>query len=146
MPRTKKKMVEEAKLSQRLLKIAEDTNDLRLYKLANGEGEIIDYLIQFVKDNDLGGLSVCGETLASVLRANAARRKKLMKWFSLDQDPTYKEIHYKEIQILDEYAETMLIEIFAQLDELKAKAASDVAAAEKAAADRAAKRVKKDGE
>lgn len=140
MPRTKRSMIEDKKLGQRLLKIAEDTNDLRLYKLANGEGEIIDYLIQFVKDNDLGGLAVCGETLASVLRANAARRKKLMKWFSLDQDPTYKELHYKEIQILDEYAETMLIEIFKQLDDLKVKAAADVAAAEKAAADRVAKR------
>ena len=143
MPRTKKSMIEEKKLGQRLLKIAEDTNDLRLYKLANGEGEIIDYLIQFVKDNEIGGLAVCGETLDSVLRANAARRKKLMKWFSLDQDPTYKELHYKEIQILDEYAETMLIEIFAQLDSLKIKAAADVAAAESAAADRAAKRAAK---
>lgn len=143
MVRTKRKNVEEKKLGQRLLKIAEDTNDLRLYKLANGEGEIIDYLIQFVKDNDLGGLAICGETLASVLRANAARRKRLMKWFSLDQDPTYKELHYKEIQILDEYAETMLIEIFAQLDDLKVKAAADVAAAEKAAADRVAKRAAK---
>lgn len=136
-------MIEEKKLGQRLLKIAEDRNDLRLYKLANGEGEILDYLIQFVKENELGGLAVCGETLDSVLRANAARRKKLMKWFKIDTDPTYKEIHYKEIQLLDEYSETMLIEIFAQLDDLKVKAAADVANAEKAASDRAAKRAAK---
>lgn len=143
MPRVKKEAIKDQPHRQRLFKLAEERNDLRLYKLANGEGEILDYLIQFVNDNDLGGLSICGETLSSVLHANASRRKKVMKWFRLDNDSVYKELHAKELLVLDEYAETMLIEIFNQLDDLKAKAAEDVAAAEKAAAEKAAKRAER---
>lgn len=139
----KEKPVEERKMRERLLQVANERNDLRLYKLANGEGEIIDYLIKFVNDNNLGGLAICGETLESVLRANAARRKKVYKWFNLDKDPVYKEIHAKELVLLDEYAESMLIEIFNQIDDLKIKAAEDVAAAKKAAAEKAAKRATK---
>ncbi len=144
MPRTKHEKAAEDKIfNQRLLKLAEDRNDLRLYKLANGEGEILDYLIKLVNENNLGGLSVCGETLSSVLHANAARKKKVLKWFRLDKDPVYKELHAKELLLIDEYAGVMLTEIFAQLDDLKVKAAADVAAAEKAAAEKAAKRAAK---
>ena len=126
-----------------LLERAEKTNDLQLYKALTGGVSLLDYLIDFVEKNELGGLAICGETLSSVLHANKARRKKVASWYELDTNEAYKTIHQKEIAVIDEQSELMLIEIFDQLDDLKAQAAADVTAAEKAAADRAAKRAAK---
>ena len=129
--------------SDSLIKKAEELNDLQLYKVAIGEVDKLTFLYDFVKRNELGGLVVCGDTLESVLRANKARYNKLENWILFDNDDTYEDLHQRELDLLDEYAEVMLTEIFAQLDDLKAKAAADVAAAEKAAAEKAAKRAAK---
>lgn len=131
------------KKNNALLTLAEKTNDLQLYKVATGEVDKLTFLIDFVAKNNLGGLVVCGDTLDSVLHANKARYKKVSYWLLCDTDDVYKELHQKELDLLDEYADVMLTEIFAQLDDLKAKAAEDVAAAEKAAAEKAAKRAER---
>ena len=131
------------KKNNALLKLAEETNDLQLYKVATGEIDKLSFLIEFVKKNDLGSLVVCGDTLESVLHANKARYKKVASWLLCDTDDMYKELHQRELDLLDEYADVMLSEIFAQLDDLKVKAAEDAAAAEKAAAEKAAKRAER---
>lgn len=129
-----------AKTNQALLHRAEETNDLQLYRVATGEIDKFDFLTKLVKKEGIGNLVICGETLDSVLRANKARYRRVVGWFLYDTDDTYKELHQRELELLDEYADVMLTEIYADLDSLKVKAAEDAAAAEKAAADRAAKR------
>ena len=131
------------KKNNALLKLAEETNDLQLYKVATGEIDKLSFLIDFVGKNDLGGLVVCGDTLNSVLHANKARYKKVSFWLLCDTDDVYKDIHQRELDLLDEYADVMLTEIFAQLDDLKAKAAEDVEHAKQAAAEREIKRAER---
>lgn len=131
------------KKNNALLKLAEETNDLQLYKVATGEIDKLSFLIDFVGKNDLGGLVVCGDTLNSVLHANKARYKKVSFWLLCDTDDVYKDIHQKELDLLDEYADVMLTEIFAQLDDLKVKAAEDVQRAKQAAAEREIKRAER---
>ena len=131
------------KKNNALLKLAEETNDLQLYKVATGEIDKLSFLIDFVGKNDLGGLVVCGDTLNSVLHANKARYKKVSFWLLCDTDDVYKDIHQRELDLLDEYADVMLTEIFAQLDDLKVKAAEDVQRAKQAAAEREIKRAER---
>ena len=131
------------KKNNALLKLAEETNDLQLYKVATGEIDKLSFLIDFVGKNDLGGLVVCGDTLNSVLHANKARYKKVAFWLLCDNDDVYKDIHQRELDLLDEYADVMLTEIFAQLDDLKVKAAEDVERAKQAAAEREIKRAER---
>ena len=126
-----------------LLERAEQTNDLQLYKAVTGGISLLDYLIDYVDRNSIADLAICGETLGSVLRANKARRKKVETWYNLDSDDDYKAIHKKELDAIDEQSELMLINVFDQIEDLKAKAAADAEAAEKAAAERAAKRAEK---
>ena len=131
------------KKNNALLKLAEETNDLQLYKVATGEIDKLSFLIDFVGKNNLGGLVVCGDTLNSVLHANKARYKKVSFWLLCDNDDVYKDIHQRELDLLDEYADVMLTEIFAQLDDLKIKAAEDVERAKQAAAEREIKRAER---
>ena len=131
------------KKNNALLKLAEETNDLQLYKVATGEIDKLSFLIDFVGKNNLGGLVVCGDTLNSVLHANKARYKKVSFWLLCDNDDVYKDIHQRELDLLDEYADVMLTEIFAQLDDLKIKATEDVERAKQAAAEREIKRAER---
>ena len=121
------------RLSKSLIERAEETNDLQLYKVAKGEIDKLSFLIDFVKRNNLGRIFVCGDYLESILRANKARYKKVSSWLANDHDEAYKEIHQKELDLLDEYADTMLAELYENLDDLKARAAADNAQQEEIA-------------
>ena len=115
------------RLNKSLIELAEATNDLQLYKVAKGDVDKLTFLIDFVKRNNLGRIFVCGDYLESILRANKARYKKVSGWLLHEEDDAYREIHQKELNLLDEYADTMLAELYSNLDDLKARAAADLA-------------------
>ena len=100
-----------------LRKKALETNDLKLFLLANQEGDadIWGYLQEYIKNNDLGNLEISDEVsrnLEQTFRANKRRARQLEKWI-LEEDkiknPTsveeiIQESYKKELNLLNEYA------------------------------------------
>ena len=109
----------------KLKKLAQEKNDLQIYRLAVGDIDMLTFLMDYVKQNDLGDLAVSGTTLIKVLQANNARRKTLIKWNKFEEDETYKKYNDAQLKILDDYAESQLIQLIENTEALKVQAAKD---------------------
>lgn len=113
-------MAKKAKTTKELLiQAAEDNNDLKLYRVANNEGDIWGYLEEYIESNNLGEMefsSVTSRTLKQTFKANKARAKKLQGWIieeGMVENPTAVEKtilqSYKdEKALLDKYAVLIL--------------------------------------
>lgn len=123
----------------KLEKIAIKENNLLFHRVAKGEVDMLAFLNEYIKQNDLGGLSVSGTTLKKLIEANNARKKLLEKWQAHETNEIYRKLNEKQIKILDDYAETQLIEIITKTEILKEQAAIDTEQREKEAARKAKK-------
>ena len=100
-----------ARTQKAIKKLAEERESVKLYKVATGETDLLSFLSDYVKENNLGDTPVAGSTLAKVLNANTRRRKQLDKWIADETNDTYKSLYQKEVKILDDYAETVFLEL-----------------------------------
>ena len=111
--------------ANKLLKIAKKENNLTFYQVATGEIDMLAFLDEYIKANELGDLKVCGTTLAKVIKANNTRKKTLQKWLDNETNDAFRKFHEKQIAILDDYAEAQLIDIIETTEALKAQAKLD---------------------
>lgn len=115
----------------KLKKLAQEKNDLMIYQLAVGDIDMLTFLMDYVKQNDLGDLAVSGTTLIKLLQSNNARRKTLEKWNKFETDEIYRKYNDAQLKILDDYAESQLIQIIENTEALKAQAVKDKEATDK---------------
>jgi len=119
----------------KLKKLAQKYNDLMIYRLAVGDIDMLTFLLDYVKENELEDLEVSGTTLIKILKANNARRKTLNRWNKYETNEIYKKYNDAQLAILDKYAESQLIQIIEYTERLKEQAKMDRERSDKKKAD-----------
>lgn len=82
-------------------------------------------------------------TISSRIKGNKARREQLKNWIDKEPNPDYRDLYQRELDVIDEYTQRMLLDILenkAQLEEDGKKALKEKAQRKKIAAEKKAQK------